>query len=384
MTTSPMRTSLWCRGAAILAAGLVASAAAVAMAGDVPATLTHQGRLFDAQGKPLSQKLPMTFNLYDGPNELVPLFSETLDVTLEDGYFSASLGEVSSLKGILDGKVKYLGIAAGNDAEMTPRAVVQSVPYAMLAGDAVGDLHPTSVSVGGAKVIDENGQWVGDTAGLQGAQGPAGPTGPQGLSGPQGASGPQGPQGPIGPQGPVGLTGPQGAQGPTGLTGVAGPMGPAGPTGPQGPQGPAWNGGTVTNATTFNAAVTFAGAINLTNRVTKSANNYTGTNFVNQCLAGTNVCQAGAHPCQVWEAMVIDTLSSGVVFDVQGWVAGSFPNLDGHMRSLANGQDSTLCPVGSHITKYPSQFTLGAITSPGGLHCATDATSLPVYCCLNN
>jgi hypothetical protein len=51
------------------------------------------------------------------------------------------------------------------------------------------------------------------------------------------------------------------------------------------------------------------------------------------------------------------------------------------MRSLVNGQNSLVCPDGSYIHKYPSAFTVGSITTPGGIHCAPAATSLPVFCC---
>jgi hypothetical protein len=84
----------------------------------------------------------------------------------------------------------------------------QSVPYAMIAGDAIGDIHPTSVSIAGVgTVINSGGKWVGDPAGLQGPQGPQGPQGLQGPQGPAGPAGVQGPAGPLGPTGPAGATG---------------------------------------------------------------------------------------------------------------------------------------------------------------------------------
>jgi hypothetical protein len=77
--------------------------------------------------------------------------------------------------------------------------------------------------------------------------------------------------------------------------------------------------------------------------------------------------------------MVLDTLSADGLFTEQGWVAGSFPNLETHMRSLVNGQDSTVCPVGKYLAKFP-KFVWGQITTPGGLHCWLDVAELPVYC----
>lgn len=59
------------------------------------------------------------------------------------------------------------------------------------------------VSIGGALVIDQTGQWVGDPTGLAG---PTGAQGPQGVQGPQGAPGAQGAQGPQGPAGSTGTS----------------------------------------------------------------------------------------------------------------------------------------------------------------------------------
>ena len=50
----------------------------------------------------------------------------------------------------------------GNDPELSPRAPIQSVPYALFAGDVNGDIHPSTVSIGNMEVINENGQWVGN------------------------------------------------------------------------------------------------------------------------------------------------------------------------------------------------------------------------------
>lgn len=205
---------------ALVTSALLATAAGAAMAADVPGTLTHQGRLFDKSGEPLSKTVSMTFNFYNNEGESIPAISETLDVPVEDGYFSVSLGEINSLKGFFNGQTKYLGIAIESDPELSPRAEIQSVPYAMVAGNAIGDITPTSVTVNGMPIINSMGQWVGSPTGLVGPQGPAGPQGPIGMTGPQGPQGIQGIQGPPGAdgaQGPQGIQGPQGPQGPSGV-----------------------------------------------------------------------------------------------------------------------------------------------------------------------
>ena len=236
-----MRLSRSCRAflsAATMSAVLGAAGAAAAA---VPPTLTHQGRLFDAEGKALTDTVTITFAIYNGPNDAAAVWTQSADVTVEDGYFSVALGENGGLPAVLDGAVKYLGIAVGNDAEMTPRHAIRSVPYAFLANDAVGDIHPQSVSIGDKEVINAEGQWVGDPTRLLGPTGPAGadgPAGPVGPTGPAGIQGPQGPAGTIGPVGPTGPAGATGAIGPTGPAGATGATGAVGPTGPSGPAGP--------------------------------------------------------------------------------------------------------------------------------------------------
>jgi len=84
-----------------------------------------------------------------------------------------------------------------------------SNPQAKL--DIFGDL-----AIMGNMVINSDGQWVGDTTGLTGPQGPPGEQGPPGLEGPPGSRGFRGPQGETGSQGEQGSQGPQGEQGPPG------------------------------------------------------------------------------------------------------------------------------------------------------------------------
>jgi hypothetical protein len=216
--------------ASILAAAS-ASFASSALAA-VPTTMTHQGRLYGAEGQPVHDTLDVEFAIYDSDGAADPIWSEVHTITFDEGYFSIDLGEMAPFdEATFDGSVRYLGITVGDDPEMTPRAEVASVPYALLANNVNGDITPSSISIGGTVVIDSNGDWVGNPAGLAGPAGPTGPQGLQGVIGPTGPTGPQGLQGVIGPTGP---TGPQGLQGVIGPTGPTGPQGIIGPTGPSG------------------------------------------------------------------------------------------------------------------------------------------------------
>jgi hypothetical protein len=131
--------------------------------------------------------------------------------------------------------------------------------------------------------------------------------------------------------------------------------------------------------------VDIADGLEFTDRVIPTAGVMTGFEFAESTIGDVsgpvNVCTTGYHPCTAWEAMVLDVLSTEPLFMAQGWVVGSFPNEPGHLVSLVNGQDSVVCPGGSYLTKFPSAFVWGPITTPGGLHCAPGSESFPVHCC---
>lgn len=200
------------------AAGTLLVAATASSA--VPSVLTEQGRLLDSTGNPATGSVSITFTVYDAATGGASLWTETQNVTLDSGYFSARLGETTAIGAtVFNGSTRYLGVKVGSDPEMTPRQTLVSVPYALMANNAVGDITPTSITVNGTQIVNSSGNWVGPTTGMQGATGPTGPTGPAGA------------QGPAGPTGPTGPAGAQGAQGAQGIQGVAGPTGPTGPTG---------------------------------------------------------------------------------------------------------------------------------------------------------
>ena len=200
---------------------IVAWSATVAAA--VPPILTEQGRLFDQNDMPVTGTVQIVFNAYEQAVDGAAVWTETQTVTLDSGDFAVTLGETTPFPAGLfaqaaaDGKNLFLGITVGTDSEMVPRQRLLSVPYALVADNAVGDITPKSVSVNGATVIDANGNWVGSPTGLQGPQGVPGPQGPAGDTGPAGPQGLTGAPGPQGPQGDIGLQGPQGPQGPPGV-----------------------------------------------------------------------------------------------------------------------------------------------------------------------
>ena len=199
---------------------------------NVPATITQQGRLFNTDGTPVTAAVSLTFSLYDSTGATNAIWTETQSVTPDSGYFSLQLGSMTSFSSstqlmtdLATGIPLFLGLKVGTDSEMTPREELTTVPYAMIAQNAIGDITPHSVVVNGITIITPNGTLA---VGSAGATGPTGPVGPTGVAGPTGVTGPSG------PTGVTGLTGATGAAGPTGATGAIGPTGPTGLTGPAG------------------------------------------------------------------------------------------------------------------------------------------------------
>src|SRR6188474_1868438 len=109
----------------------------------VPNGITQQGRVLDTDGNPVTTEVAMTFTIYDDPTAVGAaheLWTEVLNIQLDDGYFSARIGEDGDNKSpatLFDGSVRYLGITVGSDDELSPRARLASVPYAFVAGDAI-------------------------------------------------------------------------------------------------------------------------------------------------------------------------------------------------------------------------------------------------------
>lgn len=115
--------------AAVVGAGAVLPAMASAQA---PALMPVQGYLTDDAGAPIDGSTSMTFSLYDVATSGTALYTETQDVLVEDGYFTAYVGDVTTLDlaTFRDNGTIYVGIAIGSDGELSPRTLLGSVPYA--------------------------------------------------------------------------------------------------------------------------------------------------------------------------------------------------------------------------------------------------------------
>ena len=100
-----------------------------------PSTITYQGRLTNAAGDPITSSQQVTFRIYPSAASPSILWTETITVSPDaTGVFTAILGGITPLDGSLfGGLTKYLALKVGNDNEMTPRQLLNSVPYAISA-----------------------------------------------------------------------------------------------------------------------------------------------------------------------------------------------------------------------------------------------------------
>ncbi len=169
----------------------------------VPAEMHQEGLLQAANGIPLEGPVDLRFRLYQNAAGGAALWTEDhRGVEVFDGYYSVLLGSQRALDPTLVAQARFLTVAVDGGAELLPRVRLASVPFALLAQDVIGGkVDARNVRIAGNLVIDDQGRWVGDPAGLQGPQGP------------QGVAGPAGPQGPQGPQGPAGVAGAAGGNG---------------------------------------------------------------------------------------------------------------------------------------------------------------------------
>ena len=131
-----------------------------------PLQYNHQGRLLDIDGNGLSGEHQLTFRIVDASDSV--LWEEALDIEFENGYYSVHLGEDEANNPLDDSVLLayplWMELAVDGDT-LEPRHPIQSVPYANIAGmaEAVdgGSVNASDISVNGAPVIDEDGNWVG-------------------------------------------------------------------------------------------------------------------------------------------------------------------------------------------------------------------------------
>src|ERR1700680_3629429 len=118
--------------------------------GTVPTVIRFPGNMAEANGKPLSGVVGVTFSLYKDEQGGAPLWVETQNVQPDrTGIYSVMLGSTSST-GLpaaifVAGEARWVGVQAQGQAEQT-RVLLVSVPYALKAADAqtIGGLPPSA------------------------------------------------------------------------------------------------------------------------------------------------------------------------------------------------------------------------------------------------
>ena len=152
----------WFVAAALAALALPASAATEV----TPTVLTHHGYLTDESGAAVTRTLSFSFGLFAAQDGGTALWSEDLPaVEVQQGFYAVTLGLAKPLEDVFAAHAEAWLEIAVDGQKLTPRQRAGSVPYAFVARDVLGAIHPASVSIGQTKVIDETGKWVGPQAG---------------------------------------------------------------------------------------------------------------------------------------------------------------------------------------------------------------------------
>jgi len=98
--------------------------------------INFQGRLIDNDGIPVRNGYyDVVFSLYERSNDVEPVWMETQNVMIVDGYFNVFLGKEKSFDeaGLTFDRTYYLGFALQGENEFNPRTKFAVVPYAITA-----------------------------------------------------------------------------------------------------------------------------------------------------------------------------------------------------------------------------------------------------------
>jgi len=103
-------------------------------AADAPGLIPLQGVLTDPEGYPIMGQADVIFALYPSNSAEMALWTESQELTLQDGTFTAYLGEKTelSLDIFQENDEVWLGVTVEDDPEMS-RVLLGSAPYAAFA-----------------------------------------------------------------------------------------------------------------------------------------------------------------------------------------------------------------------------------------------------------
>ncbi|NOZ02684.1 MAG: hypothetical protein GXP54_12460 [Deltaproteobacteria bacterium] len=151
----------------VLALGVTAMADSNPETDQVPRLVPYQGTL-EKDGKPVTGAVDLVFDLYDGPATDTPVWTETLNVAVYAGRFSAVLGSSSGTsatdlaKVLTDADDVYLGVSVKTDPDtvvpLSNRQRFLPVPYALWTTAATDFKVGRDVHVG--RNLDVSGEIV--------------------------------------------------------------------------------------------------------------------------------------------------------------------------------------------------------------------------------
>ena len=126
----------------------------------IPMEFSHQGRLLDAQGTPLSSNQTLVFTIENEAGDV--LWTEESTPSIDTGYFSVILGKTTPMDSeLFDGQARYLAMSV-NGTPMEERSNLVSVPYAVRAQTAHsvdgGLVNGSDLQINGSSILNSEGE----------------------------------------------------------------------------------------------------------------------------------------------------------------------------------------------------------------------------------
>jgi len=116
---------------------------------EVPHLVRYQGQAVDSQGVPLEGPYDLTVRLYDAETGGTVTWQETHDdIPITGGHFSILLGSITPLDDMDWNEPCWLSIQLNDEAELSPRQRITSVPLALMAEQLDGPITTVENKVG--------------------------------------------------------------------------------------------------------------------------------------------------------------------------------------------------------------------------------------------
>lgn len=100
---------------------------------EVPKLINFEGKLTQEDGTPIKGTKEMTFRIYDSETAKKPIWVETRNVVLENGFYSILLGSVEGFPEMKFDTAYWLSVQVSGEGEMSPRYQIGAAPYAINA-----------------------------------------------------------------------------------------------------------------------------------------------------------------------------------------------------------------------------------------------------------